>query len=1092
MDGSANLFLINPNGILFGADARLDIAGSFVASTASHLSWENGAEFSATNPAAPPLLTVNLQPGLQYGHQTRAITNNGILYTGQDLTLAGHHLVLQGQLQAGGNLTLLATERVQVRDRVDQPFTATAGGMLLVQGNQAVDIFALHHPDSGFFVQKDLVLRSIDSILGDAYFFTQGNFRVEQWDGQPGRWQSPNDPVIRASGDVSFSDYIGASLHILAGGAVSADSITITGADTTTGLIETVTLSDGTTLVINGQTQPTLDIRAGTTAFGTPLGLTGTPSPTDLQTPASTNAGTITLGTIINDQPNSLTFISTRYLPSAGSGAVTVGDIISGGGAVVIDSRSGLIVDGIIDSSDFSGGNAGDVKLLAAGDLIINAGGSVQAIGELGGNITLQGGGLVSITGVGIPSLFIINSESLTFDPSLKGGDITITGRTIALNDAANILADTFDAIGGNVTLRATEAILFDGSEADTATFAFGQGGNLTVETPLLSLNNASGLLAVSLGNGAAGNITINAASISLNTADNVTRNTQVGSLAFADGDAGNLTMIGQSLAVTNGSQIVATTFGGGDAGQVSINIADSILLDGDNEGGGLGSIFSGILSTVVGTNATGAGGIVEITTGQLTITNGAQVRTSTEGAGDAGSISIKAETLFVSGISEFLSNEGQFLRSAITSDGLAGAEGNGGDITIAAQTATFREGGVISAATNSAVLTDPRGRAGNITLKIERSLVFDGVVNSFRSGISVEAFQQGVGGSIDISAGSLEVVNGAQLRSSTAGGGAAGDVAIKATDSVVLAGASSGLFASTRSDSTGAGGNITIRAPEVIVRDAALISTSSEGSGVGGDIQIEANHLTLNNRAGISAETQSNTGGNIGLQIQEVLLLRRGSFISATAGRAQGLGDGGNIEIAAEFIVAVDSENSDITANAFQGRGGRVDITAQGIFGIEFRPNLTPLSDITASSELGINGVVTIRTPDLDPSRGLVKLPITPVDASRQVAQSCSGNSLAATDRQNRFIVTGRGGVPAGPSDALSHEMIWDDLRSLPASTAIQPVPRTVDSSLETPIIEAQTWTRNAQGQIELIAQNSAPPQSFGLSSTCQQRPSI
>ncbi len=111
VDGSADLFLLNPNGVVFGENASLDISGSFYVTTAEAISLGPGV-FSAVEPQSSSLLTV--APEVSFFNYLTVdsgdIASTAQLSTGADLTLAGQSVDLQGQVTAGENLFLLAQE----------------------------------------------------------------------------------------------------------------------------------------------------------------------------------------------------------------------------------------------------------------------------------------------------------------------------------------------------------------------------------------------------------------------------------------------------------------------------------------------------------------------------------------------------------------------------------------------------------------------------------------------------------------------------------------------------------------------------------------------------------------------------------------------------------------------------------------------------------------------------------------------------------------------------------------------------------------------------------------------------------------------
>ncbi|NER92685.1 MAG: filamentous hemagglutinin N-terminal domain-containing protein [Symploca sp. SIO1B1] len=637
VNGGANLFFLNPNGIILGEDATLDIRGSFTATTANSFTFLDGNEFSASNPQGPPLLKINVPIGLQYGQpQPGAIANRGNLAVGQDLTLSAGEVTSTGKLYAPGgevvvegvsgnvqvqyleaqtatlsakdnlilqesqlgtqeNLTLLAEDTVQVRDSAANPFIAAAGGELLIQGNREVDIFALNHPDSGLFSLGDMVLRSANPVGGDAHYWSGSSFRIEQLDGSLGDLFSLYDPIIRSKGDVEFEGYRGTSLHILAGGQVKFDTAIITapglGNDTInpteTPILANVTLSDGTPLVINGNAQATLDVRAGMNPAAiddNSLGTIGAdfPHPVNrffntlflqqLEPPDDNTVATsadITIGNVRILAPDGLVLLTNQYQPNpllpGGDITLTKGDVFGFGistrslinsGSVILDSRSDITLeDDIFVSSIATQGKSGDIAFLAQNDITLNPGSRIQTnsfLGE-GGNITFKSGDIT------------LGDGTLLISTSRQGnaGDINFLAQNdITLNPDSRLQANSLLGEGGDINFLAQNDITLNPDSRLQADSLLGKGGDITfVNQNNITLNPGSRVQASgSLG----GNLTLNSGgTISVN-------NGRILSSSLADVPgltAGNIEITADSLTLTDDIRVATTTNGKANAG---------------------------------------------------------------------------------------------------------------------------------------------------------------------------------------------------------------------------------------------------------------------------------------------------------------------------------------------------------------------------------------------------------------------------------------------------------------------------------------------------------------------------------------------
>lgn len=461
------------------------------------------------------------------------------------------------------------------------------------------------------------------------------------------------------------------------------------------------------------------------------------------------------------------------------------------------------------------------------------------------------------------------------------------------------------------------------------------------------------------------------------------------------------------------------------------------------------------------------SGGNVQVQGKRVTLTDGSGITAST-GSRSGGNLTVNAsDSVELSG-----SANSENFSSLITDTFGSGTAGN---ISIATKRLIVNGGAYISAITYNS------GQGGNLIVNASDSVELSEVLETpdgqqFPSGLFTRTNSAGNAGNVRITTQKLTVKNGAQVTASTTIGsqGKGGNLTVNASNSIELSGTApnpenpSGLFA--RSRGSGEAGNLTITTGQLIVRGRAQITVSGVETGNAGNLDVKANNILLDNQGAILADTAFGEGGNIKLQAQDFLLLRGDSNISTTAGNQGGSGNGGNITINAGTLVGL--KNSDITANALEGKGGLIQIKAQGILGLEVREQLSDnSSDITAFSQQSpeLSGEVEIDTLNTDFSRGLVSLPTQPIDT--QIVQACTpGRSQASSE----FVVTGRGGLPPTPAEALSSDSIqvdWVTLNPKSINRHSLDVSHNTNKRESKPIVEAQGWVFGNNGEVMLTA---------------------
>ena len=599
--------------------------------------------------------------------------------------------------------------------------------------------------------------------------------------------------------------------------------------------------------------------------------------------------------------------------------------------------------------------------------------------------------------------------------------------------------------------------------ESEVKTFATGNGGFIDINTSNLNLKDGGVISTSTYGQGSAGFIQINETdSINISgyakgennepiSDSNVIYDNQ-GNVIYsenklassssriesnvesgAEGNAGNIKidLNAGSLSLTNGGLINASTFGKGNAGAIDITAKDSVKADVKIDGS------SGIASNVNPGAKGDAGNIkIDLNAGSLSLTNGGSITslfygetrrddTSVKpGERKGGKITIKAGDINIKG--RYSDNNSSF--SSQINTGTLGI-GDAGDIDITASNITIDDQGFFG----SSVYNDGEGKGGNI--KIETS--------------------------------NLTLKNGGEINTDTRANGDAGNIKLDITDNLKLT--NSTISSGATSDSTGKAGNINID-PTLIELDGSQITVNSQGSGDGGNITLIGKNLNLNNST-ISASTKSGQGGNITLNIPDTIR-QNNSKIEASAGEN---GNGGNVTIKTKFIIG---NGGNISANATQGRGGKIDIEAKGSFGYNgYRKDEPKKPKIDASSETGVNGVVEIYSGGEDPSQGLIDLPENLLTATI-ITNSCRQGQ--SSQNSNSLIVKGRGGLALTSDQLPSSSEVEVSLiapTSVKSSSAINSTSANMEKTAFKTIIPAQGWEINSQGDVVLVGHSTGNP---------------
>ncbi len=802
---SADLYLLSPDGVIFGRNATLDIKGSFIVSTAEALRFPGGERFEARAGGALPAIAID--PPEAFGFLPDGDAGS-ILLAGAQLFLPEGEAfqAVAGRVEIAGRGPELSVPAVRVPGGAIE-LAAAAPGAQVPADLAAYDPGASESAATSAVQLSGNAILEVNSLAGSG---ARGTGRVVIRGGRLALEGGQINAIARnaVAGEATAVDLAAQGRLEITGGAVVQSAATATGAST--GAVRLA----GDTVHLSG---------------------------------AGTVVGTITSGAA----PGAEVSVAARELEVEGAAQLLTLSRASGpGGPLRVVAQGVTLSDGgqIATRADAGARAKGGDLDVAASRISITTADPAQVSQIAALTLSTQGAPGAGAAGGGLT----VQADSIDLE---GGGQIRTT--TLGTGPAGDLEVRAGDRLrasglaGGASGQEATPSGLF----ARSAEGASGPAGSLLVGARILELEDGAEISARSFGTGAAGNLAVEGA-LPGTPAERVTvRGGPAGestiSVRGEDGPAGALDLRAQRLELLGGGVVSASTLGRGDSGVLRI-AAPEVLISGAHP-----ATPSGVFAqTLSGRSDSGNAGNVELAvSASLRVEDGARISVASRGGGAAGDLRIsgggRVELVNGSEISARVSDT----REAVASDvrildaealHLSGStitaettgSGPGGLIELRAGTIELANGSLVTARSSGA--REGSGDAGDVSLSAERRF------ESSASGVATDA-ESGGGGRISISAGETISLVDSTVTTSVRGRNAArdaGNIDLPA-QSDRLARRVPNFTILNRSRVTANAvaanaGNITIAAKNYLQSADSVVQATSE-LGIDGVVQVDA-----------------------------------------------------------------------------------------------------------------------------------------------------------------------------------------------------------------------------------------------------------